>query len=271
MLSLGLGVLSWKAPETLARTLASHREGGLADIFSEQMVLLQQSDAASRAAAEEHGYTAVNLDENLGILGGFDALASAMSSDIVVITENDFALNEPADVATQQIARCAELLSSGQADIALLRSRANPGEPFHLGDKFLHYYPGSNAAISRRIAGLARRTLRPSKAKRLLGRSTLWRDDAPTIASFAYDDLGEGFHRTTSQFLTWTNNPFMVRRDFFTDTILDYAKRAKTSRRVNGFKNLEIELNCAWWREQAFKIVQAPGLFTHGRIGHRGY
>jgi hypothetical protein len=49
MASLGIGVLSWKAPETLRVTLASHDAGGFADLFSERLVVLQESDPDSRA------------------------------------------------------------------------------------------------------------------------------------------------------------------------------------------------------------------------------
>ena len=35
--------------------------------------------------------------------------------------------------------------------------------------------------------------------------------------------------------------------------------------------NIEIELNKAWWRNQNWKIVVSPGLFTHERLSDRGY
>jgi hypothetical protein len=204
-------------------------------------------------------------------LGGFDALASALQSDVVLITENEFPLIEPAEIAAPQINRAHDLVRSGDADVVLMRSRSNPGSPFDIGDKYPRFFPHEGASSSARFAASVRRIARPGKARRLLARSTCLRDDAATLAPFANTDLGDGFHLTSSQYLPWTNNPFMVRRSFLTDTILPFAKNAETSRRVNGFKNLEIELNCAWWRDNRFKIVHAPGLFTHGRVGDRGY
>ncbi len=271
MASLGIGVLSWKAPETLKITLASHDAGGFAGLFSERLVLLQESDPNSRAVVADHGYTAENLSENLGILGGFDALARAMQCDSVLITENDFPLVETADVAAVQIRRAHALIQAGEADIVLMRSRSKPGTPFDIGDKYPRFYPKQDASPSQRLAAAVRRIVRPGKARRLLARSTCLREDAVRVAGFANTDLGDGFHLTSSKYLPWTNNPFMVRRAFLVDTILSFAKNAQTNRRVNGFKNLEIELNCAWWRDNQFKIVHAPGLFTHGRVGDRGY
>ncbi|MEQ8655807.1 MAG: hypothetical protein RIC24_00685 [Hyphomicrobiales bacterium] len=269
--ALGLGVLSWKAPETLAVTLQSHRDGGLPDLFDEQLVLLQESDETSRGVVDRFGYHAHNIDDNKGILGGFDALAATMASEVILITENDFPLVEQSEVVSAQIKRAFELIEEDEADIVLLRSRDKPGSPFDIGDKYPRYFPGTDATLRAQLAGLARRTLRPGKARRLRARSTCIAHDAPKIAPFAIADLGAGFHLTNSQFLPWTNNPFMVRRSFFIDTLLAFAKAAPTKRRVNGFKNLEIELNCEWWRKSQFRIVHAPGLFTHGRVGDRGY
>ena len=32
-----------------------------------------------------------------------------------------------------------------------------------------------------------------------------------------------------------------------------------------------MELNSLWWRQQKFKIILAPGVFTHFRLSDRGY
>jgi hypothetical protein len=271
MSSFGLGILSWNAPETLAVTLQSHHDGGLPELFDERLVLLQESDPESRAVVDRFGYKACNLEDNVGILDGFEALAAAMKSDIALITENDFPLVESAETTLAQIARARELIETEEADIVLLRSRDKPGSPFDIGDKYPRYFPSDMASLVVRALAQGRRLLRPGKARRLRARATCITHDAPHIASFSTTDLGGGFHSTSSRYLPWTNNPFMLKRSFFLDTLLAFAKASPTRRRVNGFKNLEIELNCDWWRDSSFRIVHAPGLFTHGRVGDRGY
>lgn len=270
--SLGIGVLSWKAAETLDATLNSHVAGGFDGLFAEQRVLLQESDEASRKVVQARGYTATNLDTNIGILGGFEALGQAMESDIILLTENDFPMISTAQEAAGQIRRAHALIADDDADIVLMRSRVVPGTPFDIGLKYPKYFPTVDAPAGEKASAALRRLLRPQKARRLLARSTCLREEAPRLAPFAYDDLGEGFHKTSSKYLPWTNNPFMIRRSFFMDTLIAFANAAAdTKRTVNGFKNFEIELNCPWWRDSAFRIVHASGIFTHGRIGHRGY
>ncbi len=269
--SLGIGVLSWKAAETLDVTLRSHVNAAFDKLFEEQRVLLQESDEASRDVVRDNGYTATNLDTNIGILGGFEALGQAMESDIILLTENDFPMIAPVDAAASQIRRAYELIANDEADIVLMRSRSIPGTPFDIGLKYPRYFPSDDAPAGAKAMAVLRRLLRPEKARRLLARSTCLKEDAPALAPFACEDIGEGFHKTSSTYLPWTNNPFMIRRAFFMDTLIAFANAADTKRTVNGFKNFEIELNCPWWRESAFRIVHAPGIFTHGRIGDRGY
>ena len=51
----------------------------------------------------------------------------------------------------------------------------------------------------------------------------------------------------------------------------DRAEYIQSKNYINGFKNIEIELNSLWWREKEFKIIMAPGLFKHNRLSYRGY
>ena len=60
-------------------------------------------------------------------------------------------------------------------------------------------------------------------------------------------------------------------RDKFLNIIIKKAESVKSSKSINGFKNIEIELNSIWWRKQNFEIIIAPGLFTHHRLSDRGY
>ena len=55
------------------------------------------------------------------------------------------------------------------------------------------------------------------------------------------------------------------------NVIIKEAENTERKNNVNGFKNIEIELNKTWWRKQNWKIIISPGLFTHVRLSDRGY
>ena len=70
----------------------------------------------------------------------------------------------------------------------------------------------------------------------------------------------------------WTNLEMMIERKVFLDTIMPYVDTAPTTRRINGFRNLEIELNgSAFWRRSGWHIGSSPGLFSHKHVEYRGY
>ena len=62
-----------------------------------------------------------------------------------------------------------------------------------------------------------------------------------------------------------------VNNEFHLEIIIKKAESIKSSRGPTGFKNIEVELNGSWWRKNEFKIIVAPGLFTHKRLSDRGY
>ena len=81
----------------------------------------------------------------------------------------------------------------------------------------------------------------------------------------------EGFYLVSSSILTWANLAILVDRDVYLETIIKKAEQIKSKKQINGFKNIEIELNNSWWRNNEFKILIAPGLFKHNRLSNRGY
>ena len=79
------------------------------------------------------------------------------------------------------------------------------------------------------------------------------------------------FFLMPSSIMNWANLAILVDRDTYLNTIIERAEKTKVKKHINGFKNIEIELNSFWWRKQNFKILVTPGLFTHKRLSHRGY
>ena len=74
-----------------------------------------------------------------------------------------------------------------------------------------------------------------------------------------------------SSVLNWANFATLVDRDQYLDVIISRAEATRSKKLINGFKNIEIELNTLWWRKEKFDIIIAPGLFSHNRLSYRGY
>lgn len=271
MNNLGIGVLTWRAPQTFQKTLASHAAAQLSNFVSERVAFVQEGDPESVEIAQSNGYRVETSPNNLGILGGFEALGRAMKSEFIILNENDFPILADPQETQEELQTAYQLLNNGTAKIVMLRSRLTPGEPFALPPKCRKYFPPSNASIVEKAKAGLLRMIRPGKARMTRARMIRIDDHAHIHAPNEVTKIQEGWNLTTSCWQPWTNNPIMIKRGFFLDVIIAFANEAKTTRRINGFKNFEVEMNCDWWREQEFPIAQGPGLFTHGRIGYRGY
>ncbi len=269
--TLGLGILSWRGYASLRAALATYRDAGFFDLFDEVLLFLPQTEAEGIAVATEFGIPYAGSTENLGILGGNQALASAMKSDVILMVENDYMLRETLESARAQLQRALTAITDHQADIVRFRHRHLPGELWQMW-KTDRYWPRPDAPILSRIKAAMLRTVRPTKAARLLGNTIFTHDDAAHDFPHAVQKRNGVDFFTSSRHINWANNAYMVRRDWFLHTIIPGALAQKTTRLVNGFPTIETELNCRWWREQDFTVAIAdPGLFEHRRMNDRGY
>ncbi len=266
MTTLGLGVLSWKGFDSLSASLESYACEGLFELFDERLLFLPEVSDEGRAIAARFGLRAEGSEKNLGILGGFRALASAMTSDIVVLLENDCPLIEPRALAEVRINEARAALEAGAVDVFRMRSRMSPGQRFQALEKYRAMFPADDAPAPRKLAAALHRAVRSDKARRLTG-GALYASDAPEALHPRFiEKRPEGWWRVSSAVMTWTNQSIMIRRDFFLDTIIAHAAAHPSSRTVNGFPDLEKELNTPWWRRSGFRIGVGEGIFTHERI-----
>ena len=120
---IGLGVLSWKAHETLKATLNSYRDSGLLDLFEDKVIHFNDISDGDRAIAEEYGFRAVGA-ENKGIAKGTENLAKAIESEHILIVQNDNPLVESVEFADQHLGEALALLAGGKADLVRMRHRA---------------------------------------------------------------------------------------------------------------------------------------------------
>jgi hypothetical protein len=193
-----------------------------------------------------------------------------MSAEVVLLVENDCPVIVDYEEAKRQIFHARRLIDSGEARIVRLRSLAEPGEAFTTRQKFHRYFPTEGAGWPTRLRASVRRLLRPKRAKRALGEAVLHHQKLAAEHGTARFDA-EGFGLTTSRYIPWTNQSVMMRREDFLESVIEVAKAANTRRRVNGAKNIEIEMNAPHWRDAEIPIAVAPGIFTHRRVGSRGY
>lgn len=269
-MTLGFGILSWRGYDSLTAALETYRQASLLDLFDKTLLFLPQAEPRGFEIAACFGIEAQGTADNLGILGGFEEMARRLDCETLVLAENDYMLIEPRAEAIRQLGVARRAVESGEAQVWRLRHREHPGQVWAI-DKAEAFWPRPSASAGERLAAAVRRALRPEKARRLSGWSVFLRDDAETLFPQDIARAAEGDWLVSSRVLPWANNIFMIRRDFFLETIIPAAKAAAAGRLINGFPTIETELNRGWWRARDFRIGVGRGLFTHERQGDRGY
>ena len=263
--SIGMGILSWRGAASLTHALDSYEQAGLFDLFDERVIILPEPDEAVRKVAQNAPLKAVEFSQNLGIAGGMRAVAEALTTDYVLFLENDCPLIEPLSAAKAQIELSIKALSSGAAFMTRLRSRRLPGDLFTTLPKYNRYWDDSFSAKIRRI-------LRPYKAKRLCGTAVYVAPKPHLRHPDFIQEYAPDCYIISPRAMPWTNQSILMRRRDFLDIILPFVEAQPLTRTINGFHNIEIELNGSqFWTQSNFKILCPPGLFTHQRLGDRGY
>lgn len=233
-----IGILSWKARETLINTLESYKRFGLND--EEKIIYFQEIEEEDKEIARRYGYRYLGNDKNIGIAGGFSELVQSATGEFFLFLENDWQLIE---YPWLQLNASKALIKNQEASLVRLRHRAIPGAPLwsrqFKGDELNH--------------------------KEYILESVHWTEpgvDFPDYVKLKNVQLDYGigifldqyFSITTSQYANWTNNPYIAETRWLQDYILP---------RVSG--DIERDLQY-WWSGQYFAVAHAQGLFTHNRI-----
>ena len=263
-LPFAIGILSWKGYDSLENSLYSYEKKGLSNLTKYKFVCLPEYKDEGIKIVEKYNYKPILIKENLGILKGFKKLAKEMPKGPILLLENDLELVENKQEIYSQLQRSINLLNKYKLIQVRLRSKISPGEPFVGLSKYKNYW--SDNTISK-----IKRYLRPFKARRLIGTSTYFHEEPDKIHPEIVKKIYKGFYLVPSSVLTWTNLAILVDRDIYLETIIKKAEQTISKKLINGFKNIEIELNNSWWRNNEFKILITPGLFKHNRLSHRGY
>ena len=263
-LQFSIGILSWKGCDSLKNSLISYEKNGLSKLTSKKFICLPQYNEEGIKIAKRFNYEPILIRENLGILRGFKELAKQMPKGPILLLENDLELIENKKITFNQIKQSIDNLYKHNAIQVRLRSRLDPGEPFVSIIKYKKYW-------SNNFFSSIKRLFRPNKANKLIGTS-IYSIQNPEIRHPKYiKKLSDGFYLVPSSTLNWANLAILVDRDTYLRIIIKRAEETKSKKYINGFKNVEIELNTKWWSENNFKILLAPGLFKHNRLSDRGY
>lgn len=268
VLPISAGILSWKAPATVANTLSQY--GDFPRRFTEFRIFFQECTESDVAAAERAGVAWTGRPDNVGIQRGMRWVVENLRSDYVLYLENDFNLLVPPDEAERELRWALDWIASGAVDIVRLRSRFNPGEPCGDPEKYSSIYRPRD--VDPRFIRPERlghgnpwiRLFRPFKCRRIAARGA-YVERAPDVLFprvFTRDARGL---ITTSAYLNWTNNPVLIRRDLFLE-IADYADAHPSHRTVGGHQDFEKPLNCHWWRTRGLRIGLPDGIFIHRRL-----
>ena len=263
-LQFSIGILSWKGYDSLTNSLLSYHKNGLSKLTKNKFICLPEYDDEGINIAKRFGYVPILIEKNIGILSGFKKLAEAMPQGPILLLENDLELVESLDTTFNLLKDSIEFLSKYDLIQVRLRSKLKPGEPFVALKKYKKYW--SDNYFSKLC-----RFLRPYKAEKLIGTAAYFLDNPEIRHPQKIQKVHEGFFLMPSSIMNWANLAILVDRDTYLNTIIETAEKTKVKKHINGFKNIEIELNSSWWRRQNFKILVTPGLFTHKRLSHRGY
>ena len=242
-LPISICILSWKNEITLENTLKSYKKNGLLTISDDITVLFQEVSVKDIQIAEKYGIKHIDLQENIGIGKGIIQLLENAKNDIVLFLENDWELIENKITTKQQISQGLQFLQN-EFDVVRFRSRKNPGHPLHSlrhkGNE-LNYYDDWHECTSPHLL-----------------ESMHWLDPAKEFPDKI--QLKDGFFITTSRWANWTNNPFLLNKNFYLEKLTPFAGEG-----VHFEKNI-----ASWWVKQDFKIAQGEGLFTHNDLKKHG-
>lgn len=235
-LPISIGILSWHSGQTLVDTLESYYNNGLFDIVDDVNILFQEVTNEDKMIADYFSIPYVGLNDNIGIGKAFIKLTETAKHDNVMILEHDWQLIEDHEITYNRLESGIKLLDEGY-NCVRYRHRKNPGFPHfsfkHIGNE-LNYYDEEIECTSPHLLD-----------------SVHWLDPSVSFPDMI-QKLDEYFV-TTSRWGNWTNNPCLYKKDFYLETVNQFAG--------NG---IDLEGNISkWWAQQNYKVAHGEGLFKH--------
>ena len=263
-LNFSIGFLSWKGYASLYNSLKSYQENGLNSLTLSKFICLPEYNNEGIKICKDFGYKPILFKKNIGILNGFKNLALSMPQGPLLLLENDLPLVANFKITHTLLKQSLKHLYKYEAAQVRLRSIKDPGEPFHSIKKYKKYWGDGTIKKIKRL-------LRPNKAKKLIGTGIYTEKDPHIKFPKFISKLENNSYLITSEIMNWSNLAIMVDRNFFLKEIINEAETTDSNKKINGFKNIEIELNNQWWRDKRWNLIITHGLFKHLRVDNRGY
>lgn len=237
-LPLSIGILAWHSGQTLVDTLVSYHENNLLNIVEDTTILFQEVTDEDKQIANHFSIPYIGLNENIGIGKAFIELTQNAKTDNILLLEHDWLLIENKETTYNRLSTGLELLNNGFNTVKY-RHRKYPGFPLFTynayKDKELEHYDPDMDLVSPHLL-----------------ESVHWLENPDKLFSDKIQKQGE-YYTTTSRWGNWTNNPCMFKKQFYLDTVSQFA---------GGGIDLEGNIG-KWWARQDFKIAHGEGLFMH--------
>ena len=236
-LPISIGILSWHSGQVLVDTLTTYHNNGLFDMVNDVTILFQEVTPQDIQIASHFGIDCIGLQKNIGIGQAFIKLTENAQTDYVLVLEHDWNLIEDKETTYERLQDGVYLLNECPINAIRYRHRAQPGNPhfsFRNKGKELTYYDDEIGATSPHLLD-----------------SLHWLDPSVEFPD-KIQKLGQHFI-TTSRWGNWTNNPTMYKKDFYLETVRQFAG-----------DGIALEGNIGkWWVQQQFGVAHGEGLFKH--------
>ena len=235
-LPISIGILSWNSGQVLVDTLTTYHNNGLFDMVDDITILFQEFNEQDYQIAKHFGLNVIGMNSNIGIGRAFIKLTENAKEEYVLVLEHDWNLIEDKETTYNTLKRSYQAIEMGM-DVVRLRHRKNPGYPhfsFKHQGKELTYYDDEIGCTSPHLLD-----------------SLHWCE--PDIEFPQQIKKSEDMFHTTSRYGNWTNNPCLYKKQFYLDTVKQFAG-----------DGIALEGNIGkWWVQQEFKVGHNEGLFMH--------
>ena len=235
-LPISIGILSWNSGQVLVDTLTTYHNNGLFDMVDDITILFQEFNEQDYQIAKHFGLNVIGMNSNIGIGRAFIKLTENAKEEYVLVLEHDWNLIEDKETTYNTLKRSYQAIEMG-LDVVRLRHRKKPGYPhfsFKHQGKELTYYDDEIGCTSPHLLD-----------------SLHWCE--PDIEFPQQIKKSEDMFHTTSRYGNWTNNPCLYKKQFYLDTVRQFAG-----------DGIALEGNISkWWAQQQFKVGHNEGLFMH--------
>ena len=243
-LPISIGILAWNSGQTLVNTLHSYFERQFLHQVNDVCILFQEFSQEDSQIAEHFNIPYIAKKDNIGIGQAFIELTEQAKTDNVLVLEHDLKLIEDKETTRVRLKSGIDMLDKGYSCIRY-RHRANPGHPhfsFQYQGRELDYYDKEIEVTSPHLLD-----------------SVHWTNPADKFSDKIQKD-GEYFV-STSRWGNWTNNPCLYKKDFYLETVKQFAG-----------EGIALEGNISkWWAQQTYKVAHGEGLFSHKDEGKHGF